>query len=145
MAEPDNGEARREMMMAALEGGMVLQKGLGAIHAATHPLGALGHHHGELNGILLAPVIRMNRQYAGAKYAALESAIGLPPGETLDMWCSGLLDAFDMPKTLREIGIDDVLLPRIAEESAREHLNLTNPKPLDAGEFRRIFDDANRA
>jgi 4-hydroxybutyrate dehydrogenase len=145
MESPGNGRARGEMMMAALEGGMALQKGLGAIHAATHPLGALGHHHGELNGILLPPVIRMNRQYAEAKYQALESAIGLPSGETLDKWCAGLLEAFDMPKTLREIGVDDALLPGIAEASANEHLNLTNPKPLDAGEFERIFEDANRA
>ncbi|HYC14969.1 MAG TPA: iron-containing alcohol dehydrogenase, partial [Stellaceae bacterium] len=44
-------KARWEMLMAALEGGLTFQKSLGAVHALSHPLGALGHHHGTLNAI----------------------------------------------------------------------------------------------
>ncbi len=41
MGEPANAEARWQMMMAALEGGLTFQKGLGAVHAMSHPLGAV--------------------------------------------------------------------------------------------------------
>ncbi|MBL4756659.1 MAG: iron-containing alcohol dehydrogenase [Rhizobiales bacterium] len=145
MADPDNKVARREMMMASLEGGLALQKGLGAIHAATHPLGALGHHHGELNGILLPPVIRMNRKFATEKYEALEAAVGLKDGVTLDQWIEGMLEDFSMPKYLKDIGVDRSLLPQIAEDSVGEHLNLTNPKPLSREEFLEVLEDAYAA
>ncbi|MEM8974447.1 MAG: iron-containing alcohol dehydrogenase, partial [Pseudomonadota bacterium] len=58
-----NKQARWEMMMAALQGGLTFQKGLGAIHALSHPLGALKHvslHHGTLNAILLPYVLEKN-------------------------------------------------------------------------------------
>ena len=47
-------EARWQMMMAALEGGLTFQKGLGGVHALSHPLGSLRDpvlHHGTLNAV----------------------------------------------------------------------------------------------
>src|SRR5260221_4368805 len=57
----DGGDraARWEMMMAAMEGAMAFQKGLGAVHAMSHPLGSLQAprlHHGTLNAIVLPAV-----------------------------------------------------------------------------------------
>src|SRR5215211_4465955 len=73
-------EARREMMMAALEGGLTFQKGLGAVHSLSHALGGLEElrlHHGTLNAVLLPAVLRYNEPAAGAKYDALRHAMGL--------------------------------------------------------------------
>ncbi len=72
--------------MGSLEGGLTFQKGLGAIHALSHALGALKEpslHHGTLNAILLPPVLRFNAPVAAAKYARLAEAIGLPAGADL--------------------------------------------------------------
>ena len=67
-------QARWDMMMASMEGAMAFQKGLGAVHALTHPAGAikdLNLHHGTLNAILMAPVLRFNRQAIGDKWQVL--------------------------------------------------------------------------
>jgi alcohol dehydrogenase class IV len=67
-------EARWEMMMAALEGGLTFQKGLGAVHSLSHAVGALRSptlHHGMLNGVFLPHVLRFNAAHVGEKYARL--------------------------------------------------------------------------
>jgi alcohol dehydrogenase class IV len=56
--------ARREMMMASLQGGLTFQKGLGAVHSMSHPLGSVksvNPHHGTLNAVIL-PHSRLMRQ-----------------------------------------------------------------------------------
>jgi len=71
--------ARWEMMMCALEGAMAFQKGLGAVHALTHPLGAireLNLHHGTLNAVLMPAVLRFNRPVIGGKWAVLAEILG---------------------------------------------------------------------
>ena len=64
-------EARYNMAMAAMEGAMVFQKGLGAVHALSHPTGGLkGYrlHHGTLNAVYLPAVLRFNEPAVGDKY-----------------------------------------------------------------------------
>ena len=58
VADGRDREARWEMMTAAMEGAMAFQKGLGAVHALSHPLGSLEDlklHHGTLNAVILRP------------------------------------------------------------------------------------------
>ncbi|HSA80160.1 MAG TPA: iron-containing alcohol dehydrogenase, partial [Geminicoccaceae bacterium] len=65
--------ARREMMAAALNGALALQKGLGGVHAISHALGALeGYelHHGTLNAVLLPYMLEYNAPAVGDRYAA---------------------------------------------------------------------------
>lgn len=138
--EPGNREARSEMMMAALEGGLSLQKGLGAIHAATLPLGALGLHHGELNAIIMPAILRFNRQFAEQKIKELEQAIGI--SEPLDQWCAGLTTYLGLPERLSDLGITDEQLPEMAREASGEHLNNTNPKPADPEEMLALMREA---
>src|SRR5690606_32170990 len=57
VADGRDQQARWNMMMGSVEGAMCFQKGMGAVHALSHPLGALGHHHGTLNAILLPHVL----------------------------------------------------------------------------------------
>ena len=80
-ADGSDIDARSEVMMGALQGGLTFQKGLGAVHALSHALGglkALKLHHGTLNAILMPPVLRWNADAAARKIARLEAAIGLP-------------------------------------------------------------------
>ncbi len=135
--EPDNRQARWEMMMAALEGGLALQKGLGAIHAATLPLGAFGHNHGELNAVVMPHVIAFNRAHAADGIAELERAAGLE--QPLEEWCAHLREYLGLPRGLAAFGFKDEQLPDIAAQAATEHLNHFSPKPLDEEEMLAIL------
>src|SRR5690606_20737995 len=80
VSHPDDREARSEMMMAGIQGGLSFQKGLGAVHALSHPLGALTEpilHHGTLNAVILPAVLRFNADNVGDKYLRLNRAPGL--------------------------------------------------------------------
>ncbi len=77
-------EARYNMAMAAMEGAMVFQKGLGAVHALSHPTGGLkGYrlHHGTLNAIYLPAVLRFNEPAVGEKFKKVAQVLGLPERE----------------------------------------------------------------
>jgi hypothetical protein len=136
----DDREARWQMLMAALEGGLTFQKGLGA----GHPLGALGYHHGTLNAILLPPVLRFNAPAISEKIARLEAALGLTPGEDLADWIERLTRRLGLPTRLTELGLDPALIPDLAEEASREHLSATNPRPATTADYRRILEAAFR-
>src|SRR5260370_16319583 len=101
----DDREARWQMLMAALEGGLTFQKGLGAVHAAGHPLGALGYHPGTLNAILLPPVLRFNAQAVPEKIAHFKAALGLTPGEGLADWLAQLTHRLGVPTPLSALGL----------------------------------------
>ena len=80
----DNRDARWNMMMAALQGGLTFQKGLGAVHSMSHPLGGLKTpvlHHGTLNAVVLPAVLRFNASHAAEKIYALEAALNVPAVE----------------------------------------------------------------
>ena len=76
--------ARYQMMMAALEGGLTFQKGLGAVHALSHPLGGrkdLSLHHGTLNAVILPAVLRFNQGHRRAEIRwSSAKALGLAGG-----------------------------------------------------------------
>ncbi len=55
-------EARANLMSAAAMGAVAFQKGLGAIHSLSHPVGAIYNtHHGMTNAVVMPPVLRFNR------------------------------------------------------------------------------------
>ena len=80
VADGSDREARWEMMMAAMMGAMSFQKGLGAVHAISHPLGGMQEprlHHGTWNAVVMPAVLRFNAGYVGDKYNRLKDAMGL--------------------------------------------------------------------
>jgi alcohol dehydrogenase class IV len=142
VAHGDDREARWQMLMAALEGGLTFQKSLGAVHAAGHPLGALGYHHGTLNAILLPPVLRFNAPAVPEKIERLKAALGLGSAEDLADWIERLTRRIGLPTRLSELGLDAALIPELAEEASHEHLSETNPRPASAEDYRRILEAA---
>ncbi len=135
-------EARWQMMMAALEGGMTFQKGLGAVHAASHPLGAMGLHHGTLNAVLLPAVLRFNAEYATESYAKLQDAVGATAGIDLADWVDELNRRLGMPAGLAEMGVRENDVPALADSAARDHLSQTNPRPATAADYQSILTAA---
>ena len=123
-----NREARREMMMAALMGGMCLQKALGGAHAMATPLGELHLHHGTLIGILLPHVLRFNAGHADQAYADLRGAVNLSEDAELHVWLTEFVAGLGLPTMLAELGVAPGVLPEIADKASKDHLAGTNPR-----------------
>ncbi|MCE2494352.1 MAG: iron-containing alcohol dehydrogenase [Alphaproteobacteria bacterium] len=137
-----DGEARWSMMMASLQGGMAFQKGLGAVHAMSHPLGGLSEpvlHHGTLNAVILPAVLRFNSNHTGDKYDRLRDAMGLTAGADVAEAIEALNRRIGMPANLREMGVTDEVLPRMIEGAVADHCNASNPRPTDASAYERLF------
>ena len=100
-------QARWEMMMAALEGGLTFQKGLGAVHSLSHAAGAIRDpilHHGMLNGVFLPHILRFNAGHVGDKYATLRGLFGLAPDADLAAAVQQLVQELGLPVTLGAMG-----------------------------------------
>lgn len=140
-----DGDARWHMMMASLQGGMAFQKGLGAVHAMSHPLGGLGEpslHHGTLNAVILPAVLRFNAGHVGDKYDRLRDAMRLAAGADVAEAVEALNRRIGMPANLREMGVADEVLPRMVEGAVADHSNPSNPRPADAPAYERLFAEA---
>ncbi|SIR20801.1 MULTISPECIES: iron-containing alcohol dehydrogenase [unclassified Bosea (in: a-proteobacteria)] len=136
-------EARKEMMMAALQGGLTFQKGLGAVHALSHPLGGLKEislHHGTLNAVLLPAVLRFNEPAAAAKYAAIRAALGLAADADLATWVADLVKRLGMPGSLSQMGLSREVLPAIAEAATKDHSSATNPREAKAADYQAMLE-----
>ena len=137
--------ARWNMMMAALQGGLTFQKGLGAIHALSHPLGAIRHvslHHGTLNAILLPHVLEWNETACGPKYARIRWQLGLAADTNLPSFFRALNSRLDLPSTLAALGVCDDDLNRVAEAAVLDHTASTNPRPLSVDDYRAVLTAA---
>ncbi len=141
----ENGADRRarwEMMMAALEGGLCLQKALGGAHAMASPLGELGAHHGTLVGALLPHVLGFNAEAAKDEIARLHSVVGAPASQPLHAWLSDFVAALGLPQRLSELGVPRDVLPEMAEKASREHLSATNPRKATAADYLELLEAA---
>jgi 4-hydroxybutyrate dehydrogenase len=135
-------EARSEMMMAALQGGMCFQKGLGAVHAMSHPLGGLEAprlHHGTLNAVIMPAVLRYNESFAEEKYGRLKAALGLPPTADLAEFITQLNSTLGLPRSLSEMGVPADCLPKMVDGAVKDHSSATNPRPMEAADYERLF------
>jgi 4-hydroxybutyrate dehydrogenase len=145
VANGSDVEARREMMMAALEGGLTFQKGLGAVHSLSHALGGLKElklHHGTLNAVLLPAVLRFNEPAAGEKYAALRRVMGLSPEQDLASSIEDLNQRLGLPKSLREMGVPRDVFPTMAKAAVADHSTATNPRPANEDDFAALLTAA---
>ena len=137
-------EARAHMMSAALMGATAFQKALGAIHALSHPVGALHDtHHGMTNAVFMPYVLAFNRPAIEEKIARLASYLGL--GASFDAFVDFVLDVRQgtgVPHTLRGLGVGDEHTDRIAAMAPRDPTAGGNPMPLDESAARQLFLNA---
>ena len=128
-------EARYNMAMAAMEGAMVFQKGLGAVHALSHPTGGLkGYrtHHGTLNAIYLPAVLRFNEPAVGDKFRKVGQVMGLKESEQnaagVANAVAALNDRLGIPKGLSKAGLKDEVIEQIADGALGDHCHLSTPR-----------------
>ncbi len=127
VADGSDRKARWDMMMCALEGAMAFQKGLGAVHALTHPLGAIGTlnlHHGTLNAVLMPAVLRFNHDSIGAKWDVLRDILGGEP----DRVVRGLSSEIGLPSGLDALAVTPDMMETVAGEALKDHCHATNPR-----------------
>jgi alcohol dehydrogenase class IV len=138
-----NQEARWNMMMASLQGGLTFQKGLGAVHSMSHPLGGLKNitlHHGTLNALILPAVLRFNREYCKEKLQTLELCMGIHSEIRLEDYISNLNQRLGLPISLSAMGVTREMLPKMIEGAVNDHSTATNPRPLNKEDFVYLFD-----
>ena len=145
-ANGDDLDARADMMAAAAMGAVAFQKGLGAIHSLSHPVGALyDTHHGLTNAVFMPYVLAFNRQAIEAKLERLAAWLGLENGfDGVMHWVLDLRQTLGVPHTLAGLGVDDARLDEIAAMAVDDPTASGNPVPLDVDGARRIFTAAMR-
>ncbi len=142
VADGRNLTARAYTLCAAHMGAAAFQKGLGAIHALSHPLGAvLGTHHGLANGVFMPYVLAFNRSAIDEKMARVGRYLGLTKpgfGGVLE-WVLALRREIGIPHTARELGLREEDLDRFAEMAAADPTAGGNPVPVGSAELRAIY------
>ncbi|MDG1925807.1 MAG: iron-containing alcohol dehydrogenase [Pseudomonadales bacterium] len=134
-------DARTQMQIASTMGATAFQKGLGAMHALAHPLGAYHNaHHGLLNAILMPYVLQANRSVIEAPLALL--AHHLQVGSTYEeflAWVLALRDEVGIPHRLTEVISEAVDVPAIARAAILDPSAATNPIQFKAMDFERVL------
>jgi alcohol dehydrogenase class IV len=145
VAEPENLMGRGYMMAAAIMGATAFGKGLGAMHALSHAIGALkGYHHGLINAVLMPFVLAYNRPAIGPAMAALAEALRLQgePFPAMHRWILELREKIGIPATVSQLGLARAEFDRVAELAASDICAGMNPVPVDARALRSILDAA---
>ncbi|MEQ4541403.1 MAG: iron-containing alcohol dehydrogenase [Billgrantia sp.] len=135
-------EARMNMLVASSMGATAFQRGLGAMHALAHPLGALyDAHHGTLNAVLMPYVLRANERAIGEPMVRLGRYLNLdqPGTAAVIEWVLGLRERLGIPHTLAELGIDTRQADKVGRMAVADPSSGTNPVAFDADEYRGIF------
>jgi alcohol dehydrogenase class IV len=130
-----NLEARAQMLIASGMGCVALQKGLGAIHALAHPLGALyDAHHGMLNAVLMPHVVSFNAPAIKDKLVLLSRFLDLGrPGEEGVMdWIQTLRRDLRIPETLSGMGLPQIDVEKVAAMGVIDPCAGGNPVQLEA-------------
>jgi len=139
-----NLKARGTMLAAASMGATAFQKGLGAIHSLSHPIGAHCHaHHGLTNAVLMPYVLEYNRPAIEDRIAHVARCLGIGDGfDGFRGWILALRSQLAIPETIAELGVKERMLDQLAEEAFRDPNTPDNPRPTDAAAMRRILGAA---
>lgn len=138
-------EARAHMMSAAAMGATAFQKGLGAVHSLSHPVGSVyDTHHGLTNAVFMPYVMNFNRPAIEDRMDILARFLGLPgSGFTAVMdWVMELRTTFDIAHTPVELGVEESRLQELSEMAAIDPTAGGNPVPVGAAEMRTMYDAA---
>jgi 4-hydroxybutyrate dehydrogenase len=142
-------EARYNMAMAAMEGAMVFQKGLGAVHALSHPTGGLkGYrlHHGTLNAVYLPAVLRFNEPAVGEKYKRVAALLGLPEREANAAGVANAVAALNerlgIPKGLGAMGLKQETVEAIADGALGDHCHLSTPRQPTKAQYVELIEQS---
>lgn len=135
-------EARANMMSAAAMGATAFQKGLGAIHALSHPIGAHHHtHHGTTNAVFMPTVLKFNADAIRDRFDRAAGYLGIDGG--FDGFCAFVdqfNDGFAIPKTLTDLGVTDPDLDILVRDALNDPSTGGNPVKMTKANTRAMFE-----
>ena len=135
-------EARAHMMSAAAMGAVAFQKGLGAIHAVSHPVGAIYNtHHGTTNAVVMPAVLRMNRPLIEDRIAAAAAYLGIAGG--FDGFFDRVLKLraeLGIPEGLAKMGVGDDRIDEMVEMALEDPSAGGNPVKMTRENTRALIE-----
>ena len=137
----NNLTARAHMMSAAIMGATAFQKGLGAIHAASHPIGAVHNtHHGTTNAVVMREALLLNRIEIEPKIQSLCNYLEIPNGfEGFISFVSCLNAALNIPSSLTELGVKNPNIENLVASALKDPSGGGNPVALTKENMTKLF------
>ena len=142
VADGGNLAARAHMLVAASMGAAAFQKGLGAIHALSHPIGAIhDKHHGLTNAVVMPYVLDFNRAAIADRLGALARYLDLPDPsfDAVKRWVLDLRRELKIEHTLADLGIGEEHVDELTPMAAIDPSCGGNPIPVGEPELRQLF------
>ncbi len=138
--KPRDIEARGNMLIASAMGATAFQRGLGAIHALSHPFGGLyDAHHGLLNGIIMPYVLIANRKKIDGTIERAAHYLDIKGGfDGFVKWVLKLRKDIGIPNALKEIGIDDKRLGEVAAMAIKDPSAGGNPIQFTEAQYKSL-------
>jgi alcohol dehydrogenase class IV len=133
-------DARGNMLVASAMGATAFQRGLGAIHALSHPFGGLyDAHHGLLNGIVMPYVLKANRRKIEKDIERAAAYLGIKGGfNGFLKWILALRKEIGIPNKLADIGIDTKRLDEVAAMAIRDPSAGGNPIAFSEKQYKAL-------
>jgi alcohol dehydrogenase class IV len=140
--DPGDIEARANMMSAAAMGAVSFQKGLGAIHAISHPIGALYNtHHGTTNAVVMPMVLDMNRKAIKDRIALAAAYLGLKRGFAgFKDHVLAMREALAIPANLTAMKIDGSRFDEITRMALKDPSAGGNPVKMTKANTRKLLE-----
>jgi alcohol dehydrogenase class IV len=137
-------EARANMMSAAAMGAVAFQKGLGAIHSLSHPVGAIYNtHHGMTNAVVMPPVLRFNRPAIEKKMELVAGYLGIAGGfNGFYDFVLGLREELNVPDKLSALGVGTDRIEEMAGMAIVDPTAGSNPVELTLDAARTLFHES---
>lgn len=135
-------EGRAHMMAAAAMGATAFQKGLGAIHALSHPIGAMHHtHHGTTNAVVMLPVLEFNRAEIEDRINQAAAYLDIQGGFDGFRDFVGALNAqLDIPSSLTHLGVVDPDMDALVKGALSDPSTGGNPREMTAQNTRKLLE-----
>ena len=142
-ADGSDLEARANMMSAAAMGATAFQKGLGAIHALSHPIGAVyGTHHGTTNAVCMPAVLRLNAPAIADRFDRAAGYLGIAGGFAgFQDFVQGFNDSLGIPRKLSDMGVGRDRIAELTAMALEDPSCGGNPVTLTADNVTALFEE----
>ena len=136
-------EARANMMSAALMGATAFQKGLGAIHALSHPIGAVHHtHHGTTNAVCMPAVLRLNEPKIRDRFDSVTGYLGIQNGFSgFKVFVDEFNASLNIPLRLSDLGVENPDLGKLVKGALSDPSCGGNPVKLTSDNLKALFEE----
>jgi alcohol dehydrogenase len=135
-------EARAQMLIAGSMGAVAFQKGLGAVHALSHPVGALYNtHHGTTNAVCIPAVLKLNRPAIEERIDRAAAYLGISGGfDGFAAFVQALNSELGIPKRLADMGVGTDRIDEMTAMALEDPSTGGNPVKLTTENTKALFE-----